>query len=168
MHISYKPIGMIRSPFTKPEGMPIQAAGATGIRGQVEVFPEFSEGLNDLDGFSHIILLYHFHRSREVCLTVTPFLDNRPRGLFATRAPSRPNAIGLSVVVLTAVHENILYIENVDVLDATPLLDVKPYVPQFDCWNAGRTGWLESASERIGNKKSDNRFAGGIDEPPIG
>ena len=132
------------------------------------MFPEFCEGLKDLDGFSHIILLYHFHRSAEVCLTVTPFLDNRPRGLFATRAPSRPNAIGLSVVKLTAVKDSILDIENVDVLDATPLLDVKPYVPQFDCWNAERTGWLESTSERVRHTKADDRFSGGTDESPIG
>jgi tRNA-Thr(GGU) m(6)t(6)A37 methyltransferase TsaA len=160
MIISYKPIGIIHSPFIEPEGMPIQSAGAADSQGKVEVFPEFSEGLKDLDGFSHIILLYHFHRSTAACLTVTPFLDKRPRGLFATRAPCRPNAIGFSVVRLAAVDQNILHVENLDVLDATPLLDVKPYVPQFDCWNAGRTGWLESAGERAGDRKADDRFAG--------
>ena len=160
MHVSYKSIGIIHSPFIEPEGMPIQSAGAAGSQGQVEVFPEFSEGLKDLDGFSHIILLYHFHRSRAASLTVTPFLDNRPRGVFATRAPCRPNTIGLSVVRLADVKQNILHVENLDVLDATPLLDVKPYVPQFDCWNAERTGWLEAAGERAGDRKADQRFTG--------
>ncbi|KPJ78904.1 MAG: tRNA-Thr(GGU) m(6)t(6)A37 methyltransferase TsaA [Deltaproteobacteria bacterium SG8_13] len=158
MRIYYKPIGVIHTPFTKPEGMPIQAAGATGSLGRVELLPEFAEGLKDLDGFSHIILLYHFHRCAQVRLTVTPFLDSRPRGLFATRAPSRPNAIGLSVVELLAVNRNTLDVANVDVLDTTPLLDIKPYVPQFDCWDAKRVGWLEGVEERTGEWRADSRF----------
>ena len=158
MRILYHPIGGIRTPFSEPEGMPIQAKAAAGVRGQVEVLPAFAEGLKDLDGFSHIILLYHFHRSAETRLTVTPFFDTRPRGLFATRAPSRPNAIGLSVVKLVAVDQNLLQVENVDMLDATPLLDIKPYVPQFDCWDVQRIGWLEAAGERSGDKKADGRF----------
>ena len=158
MNIAYKAIGVIRTPFLEPNGMPIQAVGATGTRGQVAVLPEFAEGLKDLDGYSHIILLYHFHRCSQTRLTVTPFLDSRPRGLFATRAPSRPNAIGLSVVKLVAIDQNILRVENVDMLDGTPLLDIKPYVPQFDCWDAQRIGWLEEAGEYTGEKQADSRF----------
>lgn len=158
MGILYQPIGVIHTPFSEPENMPIQAVAATGIRGQVEVLPQFAEGLRDLDGFSHIILLYHFHRSAQVHLTVTPFLDNQRRGLFATRAPSRPNAIGLSVVKLVAVDQNLLQVENVDMLDATPLLDIKPYVPQFDCWEVQRAGWLGDTGERVDDRKADSRF----------
>jgi tRNA-Thr(GGU) m(6)t(6)A37 methyltransferase TsaA len=158
MRIFYKPIGVIRTPFTKPEGMPIQSSAATGAQGRVEVLTEFAEGLKDLDGFSHIILLYHFHRSTHPRLTVTPFLDTRPRGVFATRAPSRPNPIGLSIVKLLAVSENMLQVENVDMLDATPLLDIKPYVPQFDHRDAQRIGWLEGVGDRNANRRADNRF----------
>ena len=158
MRICYEPIGFIRTPFTQPEGMPIQSADASGVRGRVELLPEFSEGLNDLDGFSHIILLYCFHRSAETCLTVTPFLDSRPRGLFATRAPTRPNPIGLSVVKLVSVDRNILQVTHVDMLDDTPLLDIKPYVPQFDCWKAPRVGWLAGVGARKDGRKADGRF----------
>ena len=159
MGILYKPIGVIRTPFKKLQGMPIQAAGADGSRGQVIVLPQFVEGLMDLDGFSHIILLYHFHQSAESRLTVTPFLDNRPRGVFATRAPSRPNPIGLSTVRLVAVKNQFLEVENVDMLDKTPLLDIKPYVPRFDHFDTQRVGWLEGVDEITGDMKSDNRFA---------
>lgn len=119
---------------------------------------EFTPGLQDLDGFSHIILLYHLHRVEAASLTVTPFLDSQPRGVFATRAPRRPNPIGLSVVKLVRVDQNVLYLENVDVLDGTPLLDVKPYVPEFDHQLEIRTGWLAKAEGQVQNKKSDDRF----------
>ena len=158
MRISCKPIGFIRTPFTRPEGMPIQSATAAGARGRVELLPQFAEGLKDLDGFSHIILLYFFHRSAKAPLTVIPFLDSRPRGLFATRAPSRPNPIGLSVVELVAVDKNVLQVDHVDMFDGTPLLDIKPYVPRFDCWEAQRVGWLEGVAERTDDWKADGRF----------
>jgi tRNA-Thr(GGU) m(6)t(6)A37 methyltransferase TsaA len=138
--------------------MPIQPTGASGIQGTVEVFPEFTEGLKDLEGFSHIILLYHFHRVQEVKLVVTPFMDFQPRGVFATRAPKRPNPIGLSIVKLLGIEQNTLHIENVDILDGTPLLDIKPYVPEFDHHPADRVGWLEQAKGRVQSKKSDGRF----------
>ncbi len=159
MRISYTPIGIIHTPFMEPEGMPIQAIDAVGIRGRVELLPALVDGLKDLDGFSHIILLYHFHRSTQPRLTVTPFLDTRSRGVFATRAPSRPNPIGLSIVKLLAVKKNILRVENVDMLDATPLLDIKPYVPQFDHRDARRVGWLQEVAQSPDGRKSDNRFA---------
>jgi len=158
MEINYRPIGMIHSPFADLEGMPIQPTGASGIRGTVEVFPEFAEGLKDLDGFSHIILLYHFHRVQGANLVVTPFMDSQPHGVFATRAPKRPNPIGLSIVRLLGIEQNILRIENVDILDGTPLLDIKPYVPEFDQPPADRMGWLEQAKGRVQSKRSDGRF----------
>jgi tRNA-Thr(GGU) m(6)t(6)A37 methyltransferase TsaA len=158
MHISYRPIGVIHSPFQTIEGMPIQPAGAAGVEGSVEVWQEFAAGLQDLEGFSHIILLYHFHRVKEARLVVTPFMDTEPRGVFATRAPKRPNPIGLSVVRLVGREENVLHIENVDILDGTPLLDLKPYVPAFNAPGAHRTGWLETASARVREKRSDDRF----------
>ena len=158
MEISYRPIGVIHSPFTDIGGMPIQPTGAFGIRGSVEVLPEFTAGLKDLDGFSHVILLYHFHRVQEVKLVVTPFMDTQPRGVLATRAPKRPNPIGLSIVRLLGIEQNVLHIENVDVLDGTPLLDIKPYVPEFDHHPADRVGWLEQATGKVQTKKSDSRF----------
>ncbi len=158
MDIYYRPIGTIHSPFTRIEGMPIQPTGATGVRGQVEILPEYVEGLRDLDGFSHIILLYHFHRVEGWQPVVTPFMDGQPRGLFATRAPRRPNPIGLSVVRLLRVEGHVLHIENIDVLDGTPLLDVKPYVPAFDHPAVERTGWLKNAEERVKRQRADGRF----------
>jgi len=158
MKIEYAPIGIIHSPFRELKGMPIQSAGAAGIKGTVEVFEDFQAGLMDLDGFSHIILLYHFHRSHGFKLHVVPFLDSRLRGLFATRAPRRPNPIGLSVVRLDRIEGGVLHIENVDILDGTPLLDIKPFVPQFDTQGEIRTGWLEKASKTSSSRKSDDRF----------
>ena len=157
-HIVYRPIGLIHSPFTDVAGMPIQPTGAVGVCGAVEIWPELLPGLGDLAGFSHIILIYHFHRVREARLVVTPFLDSRPHGVFATRAPTRPNPIGLSVVRLVRIEENILHVENVDVLDGTPLLDVKPYVPEFDQHPADRVGWLEQARGQVQARRADDRF----------
>lgn len=157
--IEYAPIGVVRSPHAAPQGMPIQPAGARGTRGQVIVAPEYADGLADLDGFSHIILLYHFHRSEGFSLTVRPFLDPEPRGLFATRAPRRPNPIGLSVVRLLSVQDDVLEIEDVDILDGTPLLDIKPYVPGFDHPGETRIGWLEGRSGDAQETRADDRFA---------
>lgn len=153
-----RPIGFIRSPFITPTEMPIQPPGAKGIEGTVELRPEFAEGLQDLEGFSHIILLYLFDRSSGYELRVIPFLDDRPHGLFATRAPKRPNPIGFSVVALKRVQGSVLHIVDVDVLDRTPLLDIKPYVPAFDAPSNCRTGWLEESGENARNKLSDDRF----------
>jgi tRNA-Thr(GGU) m(6)t(6)A37 methyltransferase TsaA len=162
MKIEFSPIGIINSPHTSPEGMPIQPTGAKGISGTVEVFDSFAPGLKDLDGFSHIILLYYFHRSKGYVLETVPFLDTKPHGVFATRAPKRPNPIGLSIVRLNRVDGRVLYVENIDVLDNTPLLDIKPYVPNFDAPpNAQtdvKTGWLEDIQSADIGKKSDDRF----------
>ena len=138
--------------------MPIQPAGAAGIRGRIEILPEYAPGLKDLDGFSHLILLYHLHRSQSYSLLVTPFLDDQPHGLFATRAPKRPNAIGLSVVRLIGLEGSLVHVENVDILDGTPLLDIKPYVPEFDRQTLVRVGWLERARGMVRDKRADDRF----------
>jgi len=138
--------------------MPIQPTGASGVKGTVEVFEEYHAGLKDLEGFSHIMLLYHFHHSKGFNLTVVPFMDTQPRGLFATRAPKRPNPIGISVVELKKIENGVLYICNVDILDGTPLLDIKPYVPEFDAQKEVRTGWLENISKTASSRKSDKRF----------
>lgn len=156
--IELKPIGIIHTPFSRPEGMPIQPKGAAGISGTIELFEEYHEGLKDLDGFSHIILLYHFHRSHGFKLQVVPFMDSGLRGLFATRAPKRPNPIGISVVQLDKIENGVLHVKNVDIMDGTPLLDIKPYVPEFDHPQDVRTGWLEQAGKTVSGRKSDDRF----------
>jgi tRNA-Thr(GGU) m(6)t(6)A37 methyltransferase TsaA len=158
MKIEVKPIGVIHTPFTRLEGMPIQPSAAEGTTGTVEVFEEFLPGLKDLDGFSHLILLYFFHKSVGYKLQVVPYLDSKPHGLFATRAPKRPNQIGLSIVKLGKIEGGIIHVSNVDMLDGTPLLDIKPYVPSFDASTDIRIGWLEDASTRASRCKSDDRF----------
>jgi tRNA-Thr(GGU) m(6)t(6)A37 methyltransferase TsaA len=139
--------------------MPIQPTGASGVRGRVEVFPEYADGLQDLDGFSHVILLYQFHRSRGFELRVVPFMDTKVRGVFATRAPKRPNPIGLSVVRLEKIKGRVLHVEGVDALDGTPLLDVKPYVPEFDSRQDVRTGWISEVNGTARGRHSDERFS---------
>lgn len=156
--IIFKPIGYIKTPFIKTEGMPIQPTGAKGIKGEIEIYPEFVEGLKDLDGFSHLILIYHFHESKAFKLSVKPFMDNQFHGVFSTRAPKRPNAIGLSVVKLTKIEGNIIFIENMDVLNGTPLLDIKPFIPDVDSPAVDKLGWLEGKSNKMGDSKSDSRF----------
>ncbi len=156
--IVFTPIGTIRSPFTDISGMPIQPTGARGVKGTVELLDQYAEGLCDLDGFSRIILIYAFHRCTSCQMTVTPFLDTTPRGIFATRAPCRPNPIGLSVVRIIGVQGRTLIIEDVDILDGTPLLDIKPYVPQFDAYPDASCGWLEKRVQDVESFRSDERF----------
>jgi tRNA-Thr(GGU) m(6)t(6)A37 methyltransferase TsaA len=157
--IKYKPIGVIHSPFKDIEGMPIQPTGAKGVTGTVEVFAEYCAGLKDIGGFSHIILIYHFHLSKGYSLEVKPFMDEETHGVFAMRAPARPNPIGISAVRLVEVKGCTLHIEDVDIVDGTPLLDIKPYVPDFDWRAAGRIGWLSEKSRNVHQKRSDRRFA---------
>ncbi len=152
-----EPIGLIRSSYKKPEGVPIQPVFSDGITAEIEVYPEFQEGLQDLDGFSHIILLYFFHKSKDYRLLCRPFLDNKERGLFATRAPRRPNPIGLSVVELLKIDNNILTIGSPDMIDGTPLLDIKPYVDDFDVKTKVKNGWYDSARNRS-QTVADGRF----------
>ena len=158
MKVEFEPIGIIHTPFTETEGMPIQPSGAKGVKGTVEVFEKYHSGLKDLEGFSHIMLFYYFHRSQGFNLTVIPFLDTKVRGLFATRAPKRPNPIGFSIVKLERIESCMLHIQNIDMLDGTPLLDIKPYVPKFDTQMNVRTGWLEKVSKTVSKRKSDKRF----------
>jgi tRNA-Thr(GGU) m(6)t(6)A37 methyltransferase TsaA len=156
--ITFEPIGTIHTPFKQPQGMPIQPTGAQGVQGTVELAPEYVPGLKDLDGFSHVVLLYHLHLSEGYSLTVKPFMDETPRGLFATRAPRRPNPIGLSVVQLVRVEGSTLHVENVDVVDGTPLLDLKPFVPVFDAPEDMRLGWLEDKAGQSFETRADDRF----------
>ncbi|MFP4226391.1 MAG: tRNA (N6-threonylcarbamoyladenosine(37)-N6)-methyltransferase TrmO [Desulfobacterales bacterium] len=158
MTIQFESIGVIHSPYKELEGMPIQPKGAAGVKGTVEVYEPYRQGLDDLDGFSHIYLIYHFHLSKGYKLHIIPFLDNVERGLFSTRAPKRPNPIGFSIVALDSVADGLLHIRNVDVLDGTPLLDIKPFAPQFDAQEKVRTGWLEKAGRSVSGKRSDDRF----------
>jgi tRNA-Thr(GGU) m(6)t(6)A37 methyltransferase TsaA len=151
-----KPIGTIYSPFRQTSGMPIQPAFAQGCEGIVKILPHYAEALADLEGFERIWLLYWFDRASEFQAKVKPYLDNRKHGLFATRAPARPNPIGLSCVRLVSIEANKLHVADVDVLDGTPLLDIKPYVREFDCFEVTRNGWLETADKAT--TKSDGRF----------
>ncbi len=156
--IKYKPIGVIHSPFKEARGMPIQSAGAKGVAGTLEILPQYCAGLRDVAGFSHIILLYHFHLAKGYSLEVQPYMDDKPHGIFATRMPGRPNAIGVSVVRLVRVEDCLVHVEDVDILDGTPLLDIKPYVTDFDVRKTEREGWLSDISGDVYNKRADGRF----------
>lgn len=142
------PIGIIHTPFTDKPDAPVQGQYAKRAEGSVVVDAAFAAGLQDIAGFSHLILLYQFHRAGEVQLVRTPFLDDVPRGLFAIRHPARPNPLGLTVVELLAVAGNVLKVRGVDMLDGTPLLDIKPYVKRFDCFPQATEGWLADKGER--------------------
>ena len=156
--IIYKPIGIIFSPFKDIEGVPIQPAGAEGVKGKVKVYSRYAKGLMSLDGFSHIILIYHFHLSKGYSLKVVPFLQDSEHGVFATRAPKRPNHIGISVVKVEKIWENHIDVTNIDIVDGTPLLDIKPYVGFFDNVREEKSGWLAERSGDINAVRSDKRF----------
>jgi len=156
--VHFEQIGVIHTSFKNLENMPIQPKGAIDSEGTVELFPEFAEGLKDLDGFSHAYLLYHFHMTKSTRLTVTPFLDDTPRGVFATRAPVRPNHIGLSVIEIIAVEQNKISVRGIDVLDGTPLLDIKPYMEKFDHPSNSSSGWMMADDAQIKRRRSDRRF----------
>lgn len=157
--ISLYPIGVIRSHFQEQNGTPVQPNFATNESGVIEIFPEFVSGLADLDGFSHIIIIFYLHRQRDVALRVTPYLDDHEHGIFATRSPKRPNHLGLSVVRLDRIVENRVFITGVDMLDGSPVLDIKPFVPAFDAPKATRIGWLKDALSRNPVGLADKRFS---------
>jgi tRNA-Thr(GGU) m(6)t(6)A37 methyltransferase TsaA len=136
-------IGIIRTPHFSASGAPIQGRYAEGAEGVVELRPEFAEGLKDIEGFERIWLIYAFDRASSAGLVVRPYLDDREHGVFATRAPARPNPIGISCVRLLRVEGSRLCVADVDMLDMTPLLDIKPYVPAFDSVSTARIGWME-------------------------
>jgi tRNA (adenine37-N6)-methyltransferase len=156
--IIYKPIGIIHSPFKTPENVPIQHTGAKGERGTIEIYPEFAEGLADLEGFSHIMLLFHMHLVEYHKLKVIPFLDTVERGIFSTRAPVRPNPIGMTIVKLIKIENNLITVENIDMIDQTPLLDIKPCLPMIDDLQDIKLGWLSGKIDKFSVTRSDSRF----------
>ncbi|SDU61819.1 tRNA (N6-threonylcarbamoyladenosine(37)-N6)-methyltransferase TrmO [Desulfobacula phenolica] len=158
MNINISSIGIIHTPFDSLKGMPIQPSGADKVTGTIVINKEYELGLKDLEGFSHLILLYNFHQSKGYDLILTPFLDDQKRGVFSTRAPRRPNPIGLSIVNLLKIEGNRLTIKGIDVLDGTPLIDIKPYVPEFDSKAVTAVGWLEKTQKNATFLKSDDRF----------
>ncbi len=156
---TYESIGIIRTPFESPDGMPIQPVGNAAEEGIIKLKEAYAGGIKDLDGFSHCILLYHFHASDDAALLeVEPFLDDEPRGVFATRAPQRPNPIGLSVVEIESITDGNVTVNGIDVVDQTPLLDIKPFVPKFDVPSDTDTGWLTASKSTIQSKQADERF----------
>jgi tRNA-Thr(GGU) m(6)t(6)A37 methyltransferase TsaA len=158
--ITYRPIGVIRSEHVAAEETPIQPAYAKGCQGRAEVFPEFAPGLRDVEGFSHIYLIYHFHKAGPAKLAVKPFLQDIERGVFATRAPSRPNAVGLSIVELVSREGNVLHLDGVDILDGTPLLDIKPYTAKFDRFETARNGWQDEVDEKTAKRRGRRGYIG--------
>jgi len=156
----YKSIGLIKTPFSEPEGVPIQPSAGRDIEGVIELFDEYVECLKDLEGFSHIILIYHFHKVRKNWRPrVTPYLSKSEKGLFATRAPSRPNCIGLSVVHVKKIEANRIFFNGVDIVNNTPLLDIKPFIPAFQyVEDPIKIGWLEKGVKKLEIAKDDGRF----------
>lgn len=155
--VTYQPIGVIHSEYRDPEKTPIQPACAAGSTGRVEVFPEFADGLRDIEGFSHVYLVYHFHRAGPAKLVVKPFMEDVHRGVFATRAPCRPNPIGLSVVEVVRRDGNGIVVRGVDIIDGTPLLDIKPYTARFDRIDTSRNGWQDGIDEETARKRGERR-----------
>ncbi len=156
--ITYNPIGIIHSGFKTSAGTPIQPAFASDVPGQAVIYEKYAAGLQDLDGFSHIILLYHFHLSGDWRPLVRPFMEEVERGVFATRAPRRPNPIGLSVVRLERIDGAVLHLRGIDVVDGSPLLDIKPYAPAFDAAGKRRFGWIGEALHKEARRIADDRF----------
>ena len=156
----FHPIGIIHSEHKIPEETPIQPVYAKGCQGSAEIYAPFTAGLKDLAGFSHLYLLYHFHRAGAMRLEVRPFLQDVSKGIFATRAPDRPNPIGLSIVRLSGIRDNILFLEEVDILDGTPLLDIKPYTAKFDRVDDCRSGWQDGVSEETAQRRGKRGYKG--------
>ena len=157
--VAFTPIGIVRTPFPDHAGMPIQTVAAKGVRGTIELDPAYVPALADLDGFTHLHLITHLHRTSAASLRVTPYLDTVERGVFATRSPKRPNPIGLSLVRLVSIDGALLHVEELDLLDGTPLLDIKPYVPPFDDRAGARYGWFEQRAQNVHSVRADARFA---------
>jgi tRNA-Thr(GGU) m(6)t(6)A37 methyltransferase TsaA len=156
--IVYQPIGIVHSPFKKPEGTPIQPAADKDTEAVIEIFSEYVEGLKGLGSFSHLYILFHLHLAEVNSLLVVPFLDTKLHGVFATRSPARPNKIGLSVVFLEKITGNNLYVRNIDILDGSPVLDIKPYISQFDVFQTSKNGWFGDHIQKLEMQKDDGRF----------
>jgi tRNA-Thr(GGU) m(6)t(6)A37 methyltransferase TsaA len=155
--VSYRPIGIVHSPFKENVGIPRQAVGASNIKGTIEIFEEFSEGLKDLDGFSHIVVIFHLHMVKAPSLKAHPPWNGREHGVFATRSPYRPNPIGVSVVCLESIDKNILHISGIDMADGSPVLDIKPHIPDLNPTEDVRIGWLTDKVEGMNKSKSGDR-----------
>jgi tRNA-Thr(GGU) m(6)t(6)A37 methyltransferase TsaA len=153
---------VIRSAHTKPEETPIQPVYAHGCTGWAEVLPEYAEGLRDLEGFSHVYLIYHMHKAGPAKLIVKPFLEDAERGVFATRAPRRPNPIGLSIVRLIRREGNVLHLDGVDALDGSPLLDIKPYTAKFDRVEETRNGWQDAVDGETARRLGRRGYRGSV------
>jgi tRNA-Thr(GGU) m(6)t(6)A37 methyltransferase TsaA len=159
MSIVFEPVGVVHSEFPEPRGVPIQGSLEPETEAVLEIFPEFAEGLKDVEGFSHLIVIYHFDRVGEKRpLVTTPFLDDVPRGIFAIRGPRRPNPIGLTVVRLLERRGRELRVGGIDMVDGSPILDIKPYIPRSDSFPEARVGWLEGKLDRPHPTRSDSRF----------
>lgn len=158
MDIIFKPVGIIHSPYKTVENMPIQTSASKDVEAVIEIFDQYKEGLSDLEGFSHIYVIFFLNMVREPKLKVIPFLDTVERGVFATRSPARPNPVGLSLAELVSVNENLLKIRGVDMLDGSPVLDIKPYVPDFEKYEKVRIGWFEGKTHKADDILSDMRF----------
>lgn len=159
--VTCEPIGIIHTPFNDQASTPIQGVFAPDSTGEVEIFPQYVHGLKDIGGFSHLVLIYHFHLATGYSLLTKPFLDQESKGIFAIRHFKRPNHIGISIVRLDKVNGNLLEIGEVDMVDGTPLLDIKPYVPDFDNRLNVKNGWYEHAinkSEYEKNKGTPQRI----------
>ena len=157
-NVIYQPVGMIHSPFKTIEGVPIQPCAAKGNQGRIQMNREYTAGLNGLSEFSHIILIYHFQLSKGHSLEVVPFLDKTSHGVFATRVPKRPNPIGISLVKMIRIEDHSVIVENIDIVDGTPLLDIKPYVGRFDLVENEKIGWYQARINRAETTRSDLRF----------
>jgi tRNA-Thr(GGU) m(6)t(6)A37 methyltransferase TsaA len=164
IEISYKQIGVIHSPYKAQKGTPIQPRGGENVEGTAEVFSQYKEGLAGLEGFSHVILLYHFHLIKQISLTVKPFLDQDEQGIFATRAPVRPNPIGISVVRLMRIEDNRLFIQDMDIVDGTPLLDIKPFIVEFGPKGTIKQGWYTKHIGNVVHARADQRFISKMNE----
>ena len=156
--VTFSPVGVVHSPHKELAGMPVQPPAAAGFTGEIELLPEYAEGLLDIEGFSHLMVFYHLHKGAGPLLSATPFLDTKPHGVFASRIPRRPNPLGFSVVRLLSREGCVLKIGNVDILDGTPVLDVKPYVAEFDAYPDAASGWFSGKLGGISEKRSDDRF----------
>lgn len=156
--VTLRPIGVIRSPHNEANKTPIQPIYAEGTKGRAEILPEYADGLRDLEGFSHIWLIYWFHRASSTQLIVKPFLEDAFHGVFATRAPCRPNPIGFSIVRLMKREDNVLHLAEMDILDGTPLLDIKPYVSRFDHRRGARCGWQDNVDEQTARIRGRRKF----------
>ncbi|MEA3560422.1 MAG: tRNA (N6-threonylcarbamoyladenosine(37)-N6)-methyltransferase TrmO [Candidatus Omnitrophota bacterium] len=154
----FQSIGVIHSPHKEISKIPIQPVFCKDIEGTVILNSEYAEGLKDLQGFSHIYLFYYFHQSRRICLHLKTYLSNQKHGIFATRAPHRPNKLGMSLVRLVKIKDNILHIKDIDILDGTPLLDIKPYIQRFDSKKNTRSGWQDTISDDTASMRGLRHF----------